>query len=166
MLLWIVFICIIVATLRSLIWSFCSSSCFHLRDRDEIHFLSRHLASDYVDISSNDDVATTSSPKSSSHSPSFASTPSSPSSKKLPKMERAHNLADDWSFPRTLQRIQLPPGERLTSMEKMMFPFYFHDDASAGNDTEERVDANSFNVCVCTIMILNSKYIIFVHTWG
>ena len=87
----------------------------------------------------NDDAATSS-------SPSSTSTPSSPSSvKPRPKMEGG-NHADDWSFPRMLQRIQLPPGERLTSMEKMTFPYYFHDDDSAGNNSEVREYVNGFNV--------------------
>ena len=30
-------------------------------------------------------------------------------------------------FPRILQQIALPVGERMTFMEKLTFPFYYHD---------------------------------------
>ena len=49
-----------------------------------------------------------------------------------PRLDRKR--ADDWSFPRTLQKIKLPRGERMTAMEKLTFPFYYHDGREDGRE--------------------------------
>ena len=75
-------------------------------DHDAILFLSRHFTSKTVDVS--DAVVTAAMDGGTSGNVSAA-------------------FVRDWNFPRLLQRIQLPAGERLASMEKVTFPYYFHD---------------------------------------